>query len=82
MGYDSTDRDDGTIARCPFCHGEAYLKAYDTPRYFTNAGFQKSVRMYMVVCGMCCAQGPRCEKVTDALDLWNKSENRNDGEMK
>ena len=77
MGYDSTDRDDGTIAKCPFCHSlDAYLAADDTPKYFTKDGFRKSIRMYMVVCGMCSAQGPRSEKATDALELWNKSETR------
>lgn len=34
--------------------------------------------MYLVICGNCYAQGPKCELAKDAIDCWNKRRGYNE----
>ena len=67
LHYDSNDRDDGTLERCPFCDGEADLRIYEPPF---------SRRMYYVSCQSCGAMTKPAPHQEIAFALWKKRTSR------
>ena len=66
LHYDSNDRDDGTIERCPRCGGEATVQCWFTP-------FSGMVTYYFVACDDCgLMTRPNARTVKAAIKDWNR----------
>lgn len=65
LHYDSNDRDDGSIERCPYCGGSGDVRAY-------NPTFTRDL-YYYVVCEDCGAMtSPTAETAEEAVKRWNR----------
>jgi Lar family restriction alleviation protein len=73
--YDDNDRDDGGIARCPHCGGEALLLfgGITGMKYRAKNGEVKTVpHLYKVACVSCGAQTDAYEDKMGAILAWNR----------
>lgn len=65
LHYDSNDRDDGSIERCPFCGGEGIVDCH-------SPLMRRSV-YYFVRCDNCGAlTWPWAETPAKAIEMWNR----------